>query len=178
MRNLGAQTNTDNCLRIYEEIMDMLAKDISYTDGRIRDIEAQSYVNNYRVQKNQMITELANCNVALFDRQEEYIKFCREKGVEPAEKWKTPGFKTNFVDLFDELVKIICSEPQNGYYYNAVFKIYERHRKDTVKSINYSVLNRLQSIIENSFTVNIINRGANGQDEMGWHISKSLFSIF
>ncbi|MDE6852451.1 MAG: hypothetical protein K2J67_08180, partial [Lachnospiraceae bacterium] len=172
LRNLGAQTNIDDCLWIYEEIMDMLAKDISYTDGRIRDIEAQSYVNNYRVQKNQMITELANCNVALFDRQEEYIKFCRENGVEPAEKWKIPGFKTNFVDLFDELVKIINSEPQNGYYYNAVFKIYERHRKDTVKSINYSVLNRIQCIIENSFTVNIINRGANGQDEMGWHISK------
>lgn len=171
MRSSEENTDTTKCVHIYENNMDMLAKTISYTDGRINEIENQPYACSYRIQKNQMITELANCNVALFDRQKEYLDYCKNNNVMPAEKWRTPCFKSGFITLFEELGKTIGSDPQNGYLYNAVFKIYERYRS-TKATVNYGILNQLENIIENSITINITNRGANGRDEMGCHISQ------
>lgn len=171
-RCFECQTNLEECARIYEKNMDKLSKTISYTDGRINEIETQSYADNCKIQKNQMITELANCNVALFDCQREYHNYCQDNNVIPAEKWSVLGFKSDFLILFDQLSEIINSDPRNGYFYNAVFKIYERYRNTTTK-VNYYILDRLENIIENSITIDIIaNRGANGRDELGGHISK------
>ncbi len=172
LRCLECHNETSKCVQKYEENMDKLAKTIFYTDGRIKEIETQSYTYSYKIPKKQMITELANCNVALLDRQLEYHNYCKENNVTPSAKWNVIGFKSNFYDLFDELTQIISSDPRNGYFYNAVFKIYERY-KETTTQVNYDILNRLENIIENSIIIDIIaNRGANGRDEFGEHISK------
>lgn len=169
---LESQTESEKCANIYKENMDELAKTISYTDGRISDIGTQPYTDSFTYQKKQMINELANCNVALFDRQLEYQNYCRNNKLELDPKWKDLRFKSDFYALFDELIEIIHSDPRNGYFYNAVFKIYERH-KETTEKVNYDILNRLENIIENSITIDVIeNRGANGMDEMGDHISR------
>lgn len=161
----------EECVKVYTDRMEKLASTISFTDGRITDIENHPYANEYKIQKNQMINELTNCNVALFDCQRKYVKYCNDNDILPSEKWKTPSFRPSFVILFDELIKIIYSEPQNGYYYNAVFKIYQRHRS-TIFKTDYDVLSRLENIIETSLTITINDRGANGNDEIGEHISQ------
>lgn len=156
----------------YKDNMDNLGKTIVYTRGRIDEIEALSYDSSCTYQRNQMITELANCNVALFDLQEDYLNYCEENGVEPDSNWKELHLKSNFSDLFNKLSEAIYSNPENGYLYNAIFKIYIKYKKVTSK-VEYDILNRLNNIIENSLTVsNISNRGANGRDEMGKHIAE------
>lgn len=159
----------------YEENMAMLEKTICYTDGRIRDIKSSNYSCDYEIQKNQMITELANCNVALFERQKNYLKSCKDNNVMPADKWSSLGLRSDFEDLFDNLIQIISSEPRNGFFYNAVFKLYESY-SETVKmkgeTVDYDILSRLENIIENSIIIDIINRGAHGKDEVGTHINR------
>lgn len=123
------------------------------------------YKNDYDLKKrntyDQIINEKAHCNILI----SEYNELLNEKN-------KT-GFLSDFFTMFNEIEQIIYANPSNVFFYNTLFKLFERWcngKHSDEEKLRYS--GYLVNIIDQINSSEIYHRDISGEDELSQHISK------
>lgn len=110
----------------------------------------------------QIINEKAQCNILISE--------CNEK----LSGDKRTGFLSDYSIMFYEIEQIIYNNPTNGFFYNTLFKLFERwceiSENKNEDKIRYS--SHLANIIDQINSCEIYHRDTTGSDELSDHISR------
>lgn len=125
--------------------------------------------------RNALINEMVLCNLFAETIAKEYVDWCWDSQVEPVDKWRNNNFVLPYPAIFKRMKSVIDSDPANGYYYNTLFKIFEREysRPELSERLKMQYLMEITQIsdsIDGNSSLIIINRGANGRDELSEYI--------
>ena len=147
--------------------LDQLKEALKRCNKAIDDIKKDRIVGRYGYDKkskhicNQIINEKVHCNILI----SEYYDLLGIKN--------SAGFLSDFFTMFNEIEQIIYSDPQNGFFYNTIFKLFERwckFRHSDEEKLRYA--GRLANIIDQINSNDINHRDGSGADELSGHISK------
>lgn len=125
--------------------------------------------------RNALVNEMVLCNLSAETIVKEYQDWCWDYQISPLDKWKDSSFVLPYSAVFSQMKSVIDSNPANGYYYNTLFKIFEREyaRPGLSESRKMQYLMQITQIsdsIDGNTSLVITNRGANGRDELSEHI--------
>jgi len=103
-----------------------------------------------------------------------YCKIAIEKLVENNRKINNNDVITpEYFQIYPFLVRAINSNPVNGFSYNAMFKLFEHeYSKLSSDKQKLAILSEIRGYVEEARTLDIINRGMNGRDEIQENIVK------
>mgnify|MGYP000931264713 CR=1 FL=1 len=103
-----------------------------------------------------------------------YCKIAIEKLVESNRKINNNDVITpEYFQIYPFLVRAINSNPVNGFSYNAMFKLFEHeYLKLSSDEQKLSILSEIRGYVEEARTLDIVNRGMNGRDEIQENIVK------
>lgn len=141
---------------------------------KVEKLKNRSFGEKYQFadQINSLSVELTYCIRSIEDVLESYKTYCKAKNrsiVEEFEKINT----LPYLPQYQMLVKAINSDPSNGYAYNALFKLFEKeYDKGGSEEYKLQLLSEIRMIADDANTLEINNRGMNGDDELSKHISK------
>lgn len=125
-------------------------------------------------QMNSMRVERALCDTNFNVVKKEYLAFCHQYAVHPnREIERLTG--DAYLGLYQTLYEAICSDPMNGYAYNALFQVFEEeYQKCRAENKQEEMLRRLSEvrlIADEAASLEIQNRGGN-RDELGNHLAR------
>lgn len=114
----------------------------------------------------QLINEKVHCNILL----SEYNELLNGKDG--------AGFLSDFPTMFNEIEQIIYNNPTNGFFYNTLFKLFERWcegKHSDLEKLRYS--SHIANIIDQINSNEIYHRDITGIDELSGHKSKFQFML-
>lgn len=154
----NAQNLADHCVAELENML--RSGDSQYTQQHLAE------------QKDMLIVEIAQCNSLAERLVGEYRELCGNETPEDAQ-YHDQRIR-RYPEIFRLLVQVIHHQPDNGYAYNAVFKSFcEAYEREGRKEKKLQYLSEIMQIVDMCSNIEILNRGANGQDE----ISKNIATI-
>lgn len=112
--------------------------------------------------------------INIFAYEIAYCKIAIEKLVESNRKINNNDVITpEYFQIYPFLVRAINSNPVNGFSYNAMFKLFEHeYSKLSSDEQKLSILSEIRGYVEEARTLDIVNRGMNGRDEIQENIVK------
>lgn len=136
---------------------------IDQLDSAIRSCIRVSDRQHLQDQQDSLTVELALCTA----RAKELNDLLRTL---TGERKRVAG-ELRYSDIFQRLVPIINRQPNNGYAYNVLFKAFlEAYRRESCEEAKLQYLSEIMQIVEVSNNTEILNRGANGRDELSENI--------
>lgn len=116
-------------------------------------------------QINMFACEIAYCKIAM----EELAKNNINRNADLELNVQTP----EYFQIYPFLVRAVNSNPVNGFSYNAMFKLFEHeYTRMTNDEQKLTILSEIRSYVEEAKTLDIVNRGMNGRDEVQENIVK------
>lgn len=141
--------------KIINSAIYQLKNTLTICNEAIDTLKANTY-NSSRNMCDQLINEKVQCNILIID--------CLNNS----------DFISDFSILFSEVEKIIYRNPENGFFYNSLFKLFETWKNMKYRNENailrYS--SHLANIIDLMNSYDIYHRDVSGSDELSLHISK------
>lgn len=147
-----------------KEVLELAQVCINELDGKqfVADSMQKKYIQD---QINMFAYEIAYCKIAM----EELAKTDNNRSADSKFVIQTP----EYFQIYPFLVRAVNSNPINGFSYNAMFKLFEHEytkMKDDEQKL--TILSEIRSYVEEAKTLDIINRGMNGRDEVQENIVK------
>lgn len=137
-----------------KENNDDIKKNISEQKNTIRlcDKILEDKIFNNKNLECQIINEKTQCEISISEMTED------------------KEFFSSFDALFLDMESVVYSNPENGFYYNTIFRLFEdwNPKNENAKLPYYG---RLAAIADQSELYDIINVGANDTNELGKHIA-------
>jgi hypothetical protein len=134
---------------------------------REKDTADSSKKKYTQEQINRFAYEIAYCKIAMEELSESEVSAADDKELDV----QTP----EYFQIYPLLVEAVNSDPVNGFSYNAMFKLFEHeyaktNDKDDIHKL--TVLSEVRGYVEEAKTLDIVNRGMNGRDEVLENIVK------
>lgn len=112
--------------------MEQLQKTIGVCKKAIEQVNESMKNNSYPYiylskQKNSLITEQTICDTLLKQCQMRYLSACKKQNKVPEKKWATILVSKSFDDIYKQISGIIACDPENDYFYNALFQSFEAY---------------------------------------------------
>lgn len=141
-----------------------------YKKGNNGDIE-----NNKREQQNTIhLCDKILDEIKIFGNTSLKCQIINEKTqceISISEMTEDKEFFSSFDALFSDMESVVYSNPENGFYYNTIFRLFEDwNPKNESSKLPY--YGRLAAIADQSELYDIVNVGANDTNELGKHIAK------
>lgn len=153
--------------RLAQETLNMLQ-----TKGeRAKDRDMHTYVTIQNTMNN-VTVELCLTNLYFSKTKDEYLQYCHEMKIEDRDidQIKTLPYKV----LYKALYKTILKNPNNGYFYNTIFQLFEMEyqKPQNGAESKLELLSEILLIVDDASTLTIDNRGSRGRDELSQHIAE------
>ena len=163
-------TEESYCLRLKElnSAVDLANECIEKLDNTVPYGRQKQVVANII---NTLVVELCLCNIKMEELQDEFFEFCEYHGIKRDLKQK--DIKPMSYDLlYKRLERTIHSNPQNGYAYNAIFRLFINEYDKSDNARRYELLSAIRSIVDDAEANDIQSRGSAEMDELTRYISK------
>lgn len=175
------ENSSDYSKEDFELRLEKLSNAIILAEKVISEIKNNIYaMTKYNRQyvwdtRNALINEMVLCNLSAETIAKEYVVWCKDNYITPLAKWKNNKFVLPYSSIYAQMKSVIDSDPANGYYYNTLFKVFEREYSrpslsDTQKMQYLMQITQISDSIDGNSSLIISNRGANGRDELSEHI--------
>ena len=128
----STENDTDKMIKSMEQSMEQLQKTIGICKKAIDQVNESVNKNFYpytylNKQRNSLITEQTICDTLLKQCQTKYLSACTKNNKEPDKKWSNVLVSKNFDDIYRQISGIITCDPENDYFYNALFQSFEAY---------------------------------------------------
>lgn len=147
-----------------KEVLELAQVCINKLDGEqlAADSTQKKYIQD---QINMFAYEIAYCKIAMEELQKNFDNLFDDKKMDI----QTP----EYFQIYPFLVRAVNSNPVNGFSYNAMFKLFEHeYLKMNNDEQKLTILSEIRSYVEEARTLDIVNRGMNGRDEVQENIVK------
>lgn len=158
-------------LDIAQESLDTLENQLSDGDTS-KERTVQASINN-------MLVELVLTNGIMEKVLQEYRQYISEEG-DQATRF---GTTLKYSQLYPRLFQAIMKEQENGYLYNALFRMFEKEYENTTnEERKLELLSTIRMIADDASNLEIQNRGYK-DDELSRHLTKiaqysSCYKVF
>lgn len=163
-REENAFEDTQLRLTKLKAVLELAQVCINKLDGAqlVADSTQKKYIQD---QINMFAYEIAYCKIAMEELKKKFDSLSNDKEVDV----QTP----EYFQIYPFLVRAVNSNPVNGFSYNAMFKLFEHeYLKMNNDEQKLTILSEIRSYVEEAKTLDIVNRGMNGRDEVQENIVK------
>lgn len=158
-RLVKLQSASDLALESIEDLKQLLLKEDNYY--------AKSHLND---QINSLTVEISLCNDRIKSILGDYKEFCEIRNIKSEEINTIKPL--NYAYQYQMLIRTINYSPLNGYAYNALFRAFEKEYEISSTPQKLKLLSEIRMIADDAITLDIRNRGMNGDDELSRRINK------
>lgn len=156
--------------RLYEALT-LANRCVDELDGTIRSRDDWYSKQHLAEQRDMLMVEIAQCNSLVERMGEEYRACCQACDAKP-EQIQYSGCHMQYPEIFRQLVRVINRQPTNGYAYNVLFKAFLRaYDKESRSEKRLQYLSEIMQIVDICSNTEVLNRGANGRDEINENIT-------